>query len=89
MKAFLVEESDVISEEAKQFFMDMALATVAQRVEYYEMAGYECVSTFTERLGQAEAAGLLQDTLDEEGKGSQNLTTLQLPPKAAVPGRFE
>jgi ferritin-like metal-binding protein YciE len=56
--------------------LDAALIAAAQKVEHYEMAGYGCVRTFARRLGYDRAAGLLQETLDEEGEADKTLTEL-------------
>ena len=48
----------------------------AQRVEHYEMAGYGCVRTYAQLLGETKAATLLQRTLDEEGAADKKLTQI-------------
>ena len=40
------------------------------------MAGYGCVRTYAEMLGDREAANLLQQTLDEEKQTDEKLTQL-------------
>ena len=55
---------------------DAALIAAAQRVEHYEIAGYGTVRTYAQSLGHAEAAKLLQQTLDEEGQTDKLLTKL-------------
>jgi ferritin-like metal-binding protein YciE len=48
----------------------------AQRVEHYEIAGYGTARTYAEMLGHAEAAQLLQQTLDEEKETDELLSGL-------------
>ncbi|RYF40586.1 MAG: DUF892 family protein, partial [Cytophagaceae bacterium] len=52
------------------------LIAAAQRVEHYEIAGYGCVRTYAQELGNQEHLRLLQATLDEEGATDKNLTQL-------------
>lgn len=76
MKGLLKEGKEVRAEDADPTVMDAALIAAAQRVEHYEMAGYGCVRTFARLLGYQQAAGLLQETLDEEGAADKKLTQL-------------
>lgn len=55
---------------------DAALITTGQRIEHWEIAGYGCVRTFAILLGEAQAARLLQTTLDEEALADLTLTGL-------------
>ncbi|MCE9605865.1 MAG: ferritin-like domain-containing protein [Planctomycetia bacterium] len=73
----LVEESkELLEEDAEPEVLDAGLIAAAQRVEHYEMAGYGCVRTYAQLLGETAAAKLLQATLDEEGKTDKALTQL-------------
>lgn len=76
MEGLLEEGKDLMAEDAEPAVLDAALIAAAQRVEHYEMAGYGCVRTFARLLGYAEAADLLQETLDEEGTADKKLTDL-------------
>ena len=76
MKGLLAEGDEWIHENAEPGVKDVGLIAAAQRVEHYEMAGYGCVRTYAELLGHAQAAKLLQATLDEEGAADQKLTDL-------------
>lgn len=76
MEGLVEEGSEVIEEDAEPEVKDAALIAAAQRVEHYEIAGYGCVRTYAELLGETKAAKLLQTTLDEEGKTDQTLTKL-------------
>jgi ferritin-like metal-binding protein YciE len=75
--AGLVREGDEwINERATPGVKDAGLIAAAQRVEHYEMAGYGCVRTYAELLGDRAAVKLLQETLDEEAAADKKLTQL-------------
>jgi ferritin-like metal-binding protein YciE len=78
MEGLVKEGADVIEEDATPEVRDAALIAAAQRVEHYEMAGYGCVRTYAQLLGEKKAEKLLQTTLDEEGKTDHTLTKLAL-----------
>jgi len=75
----LVEEGKEIIEngsDADPSVLDAALISAAQKVEHYEIAGYGCVRTWAQLLGEEEAVELLQQTLDEESQTDKRLTEL-------------
>jgi ferritin-like metal-binding protein YciE len=76
MEGLVEEGKEVMQEDAEPEVMDAALIAAAQRVEHYEMAGYGCVRTYADLLGEKAAAKLLQQTLDEEGATDKKLTKL-------------
>jgi ferritin-like metal-binding protein YciE len=76
MEGLVAEGKDMIKEDAEAAVKDAGLIAAAQRVEHYEMAGYGCVRTFAALLGYADAAELLQTTLDEEGAADERLTDI-------------
>ncbi|HVK11161.1 MAG TPA: ferritin-like domain-containing protein [Gemmataceae bacterium] len=76
MEGLIAEGKEILEEDAEPAVLDAALIAAAQKVEHYEMAGYGCVRTFARRLGYDRAAGLLQETLDEEGEADKTLTEL-------------
>ena len=76
MEGLIDEGAEVIDEDMEPEVKDAALISAAQRVEHYEIAGYGCVRTYAELLGETKAAKRLQKTLDEEGKTDQALTKL-------------
>jgi ferritin-like metal-binding protein YciE len=87
MKGLIEEGSEIISGEGDPDVKDAALIAAAQRVEHYEIAAYGTARTFAQRLGQPEAARLLQETLDEEAGTDKKLTALaekSINPKAAA-----
>lgn len=76
MKGLLKEGDEVIKMQGDADVKDAALIAAAQRVEHYEMATYGTVRTFAKHLGENDARGLLQTTLDEEGETDRQLTKL-------------
>jgi ferritin-like metal-binding protein YciE len=66
----------MMEEDAETEVMDAGLIAAAQRIEHYEIAGYGTVRTYAELLGDKDAARLLQQTLDEEGKTDKMLTQI-------------
>ena len=76
MEGLIEEGSEMIEEDAEDEVRDAGLIAAAQRVEHYEIAGYGCVRTYAELLGDTKDAELLQQTLDEEGATDKKLTEL-------------
>jgi len=76
MKGLVEEGSEVVKADGDPNVKDAALIAAAQRVEHYEIAGYGTVRTFAQRMGQTEAARLLQETLNEEAETDKKLTAL-------------
>ena len=76
MEGLIEEGRELMEEDAEPTVTDAGLIAAGQRVEHYELAGYGCVRTFARLLGYKEAAGLLQQTLDEEGAADNRLMAL-------------
>src|SRR5216110_935775 len=76
MEGVIKEGEEMIEEDAEDEVRDAGLIAAAQRVEHYEIAGYGCVRTYAELLGDSKGAELLQQTLDEEGATDKKLTEL-------------
>jgi ferritin-like metal-binding protein YciE len=76
MKGLVEEGKEVIEEDGDASVLDAALIGAAQRVEHYEIAGYGVVRTFASLLGEEDAVGLLQRTLNEEAEADKKLTKL-------------
>jgi ferritin-like metal-binding protein YciE len=72
----LVEEGKEMIEEEEGEVLDAGLISAAQRVEHYEIAGYGCVRTYANLLGETDAAELLNETLEEEKETDKKLTKL-------------
>jgi ferritin-like metal-binding protein YciE len=76
MEGLIEEGSEMIEEDRETEELDAGLIAAAQRVEHYEIAGYGCVRTYANLLGESEAASLLEQTLAEEKETDQKLTEL-------------
>lgn len=76
MEGLVQEGAEWMQEDADDDVMDAGLIACAQRVEHYEIAGYGCVHTYAQLLGEEKAAALLQKTLNEEGAADKKLTQL-------------
>jgi ferritin-like metal-binding protein YciE len=76
MEGLITEGSELIEEDPGDEELDAGLIAAAQRVEHYEMAGYGCVRTYAQLLGEEEAAKLLEETLNEEKDTDKTLTKL-------------
>jgi len=76
MEGLVAEGTEWMAQDADPDVMDAGLIAAAQRVEHYEMAGYGCVRTYAQLLGEKKAAALLQKTLNEEGAADKKLTKL-------------
>jgi ferritin-like metal-binding protein YciE len=73
----LLEEGAEIAGEFKRSpAINAALISAAQKVEHYEMASYGCLHEWAGLLGNKEAAGLLQEILEEEKAANEGLTEL-------------
>jgi ferritin-like metal-binding protein YciE len=76
MEGLIKEGSEMIEEDPGAEELDAGLIAAAQRVEHYEIAGYGCVRTYANLLGEKKAASSLEDTLDEEKDTDSTLTEL-------------
>jgi ferritin-like metal-binding protein YciE len=73
----LVEEGEEVMEDFEDSpALDAGLLSGAQAVEHYEMARYGTLVAWAQQLGMADAARLLQQTLDEEKKTDAALNEL-------------
>ena len=76
MKGLIEEGSEILDEKGEESVLDAGIIAAAQKVEHYEIATYGTLRTWADLLNQDEAAGLLQDTLDEEGEADKKLNEL-------------
>jgi ferritin-like metal-binding protein YciE len=73
----IIEEGAEIMKEFKGApALDAGLVSAAQAVEHYEIARYGTLKRWAEQMGLDQAAGLLEDTLDEEKNTDAALTEL-------------
>lgn len=76
MEGIIKEGSELIAKKPDADVLDAGLASAAQHVEHYEMAGYGTVRTWARELGLDKHADLLQQTLDEEQAADLLLTKI-------------
>ena len=74
MKGLIEEGEEAMRDVSDSVLMDAALIGAAQRVEHYEIAAYGTVRTLAEQLDNTDAAGLLEETLNEEKEADAKLT---------------
>ena len=73
----IIEEGEeVLSEYKGTPALDAGLIAAAQAVEHYEITRYGTLKRWAEVLGMADAAKLLDATLQEEAKTDEALTAL-------------
>jgi ferritin-like metal-binding protein YciE len=76
MEGLIEEGEEVMKEAESDAVRDAGMIAAAQRVEHYEIAAYGTARTYARKLGNEDAAELLQQTLDEEGETDKRLTML-------------
>jgi ferritin-like metal-binding protein YciE len=76
MRGIVEEGRHIVQQEKGQPVKDTAIAGSARKVEHYEMAGYQNACALARQLGMNDAAGLLQQTLDEEVEADRQLAKL-------------
>jgi ferritin-like metal-binding protein YciE len=75
--AGIIEEGkSVMEEDFDEATMDAVLISAGQRAEHYEMAAYGTLLAWARDMGHTEAAGLLEQTLNEEKAADAKLTSL-------------
>jgi len=74
----LVKEGDSIVEETAEGSMtrDVGIIMAAQKVEHYEIATYGSLVQLAKVMGYDDAAGILQQTLEEEKQTDAGLTDI-------------
>ncbi len=70
------EGAEIMEEYKGSSALDAGLLAAAQAVEHYEISRYGTLKAWAEELGLDDAAGLLQETLDEEKATDEALTEI-------------
>ena len=72
----LIKEAESVVEETENgtATRDAGIIMACQKVEHYEIATYGTLVSFAHTLGYDEAAGILEQTLEEEKQTDQALT---------------
>jgi len=89
MEGLVKEGSEVMEEDMEEGIKDAAIIAAAQRVEHYEIAGYGCVKAYATRLGDENAASLLEQTLQEEKQADELLNGIAEQLNLEVPQESE
>jgi len=92
MKGLIEEGSEILDAKGEDSVLDAGIIAAAQKVEHYEMATYGTLRTWADLLNEEKAAGLLQETLDEEGEADAKLNELAdeiVNPEALLEGEVE
>jgi ferritin-like metal-binding protein YciE len=74
----LDEGKEIMTEYKGTEALDAGLLAAAQAVEHYEIARYGTLKAWATKLGMAEVVQLLDETLQQEHKTDEALTTLAL-----------
>ncbi len=76
IEGIVAEGEEIMEEFAGTPALDAGLISAAQAVEHYEITRYGTLRSWAMELGQAEAAALLEETLQEESKTDSDLSRL-------------
>jgi ferritin-like metal-binding protein YciE len=76
MAGIIEEGRSVMGEEFEGTTLDACLIAAAQRAEHYEMAAYGTLVSWAKAMGHQEAAGLLEEILEEEKATDEKLTQI-------------
>ena len=76
MEGLSAEGDHVIEEVDDEAVRDAGIIGAAQAVEHYEIARYGTLLAWANELGLDDAAGLLEDTLEEEKAADEALSGL-------------
>src|SRR3954469_9436655 len=76
MAGIIEEGKAVLEEDFEGTTLDACLIASAQRAEHYEMAAYGTLVAWAKAMGHDEAAGLLEEILDDEKATDEKLTNL-------------
>ena len=74
----ILKEGDSIVEETEDGSMtrDVGIIMASQKVEHYEIATYGGLVTLAQTMGLDDAAGILNETLEEEKQTDANLSAI-------------
>ncbi|HKG68723.1 MAG TPA: ferritin-like domain-containing protein [Segetibacter sp.] len=76
MEGLIDEGQKIMAANLSSEVMDAAIIGGCQKIEHYEIAAYGTARTYAQELGLSQVAQLLQQTLDEEYRADEILTTL-------------
>lgn len=76
IKGILEEGAEAMKDAKDPDVLDAAMIADAQAVEHYEIARYGTMVAWAKQIGMSDAAGLLQQNLDQEYGADRLLTEL-------------
>jgi ferritin-like metal-binding protein YciE len=76
MAGIIEEGKSVLEEDFEGTTLDACLIASAQRAEHYEMAAYGTLVSWAKAMGHNEAAGLLDEILEQEKAADEKLTQI-------------
>ena len=76
MAGIIEEGKAVLEEDFEGTTLDACLIASAQRAEHYEMAAYGTLVAWAKAMGHEQAAGLLEEILEEEKAADIKLTQI-------------
>lgn len=76
MAGIIEEGRAVLGEDFEGTTLDACLIAAAQRAEHYEMAAYGTLVAWAKAMGHDQAAGLLEEILEEEKAADEKLTQI-------------
>lgn len=76
MEGLIAEGKEMLEEDPDDGVRDAGIIAAAQRVEHYEIAGYGTALTYAQMLNENAVVDRLQQTLNEEKKADEKLTTI-------------
>jgi ferritin-like metal-binding protein YciE len=76
MQGILDEGKEIMDEYKGSEALDAGMLAAAQAVEHYEISRYGTLKTWAQQLGMKDAVRLLDQTLQEEKKTDEALTSL-------------
>lgn len=76
MKGLIEECDEMVSSIKNAAVLDVALITMSQKIEHYEIASYGCLTELASNMGQEEIAKLMRESMEEEKRCDEKLTSL-------------
>ena len=76
IKGILDEGREIMDEYKGCEALDAGMLAAAQAVEHYEISRYGTLKQWAQQLGMKEAVRLLDETLQQERKTDESLTSL-------------
>jgi ferritin-like metal-binding protein YciE len=76
MQGLIKEGDEIMKEAGDPNVLDAGLIAAAQKIEHYEISSYGTARAYAQALGHQNFAGLLNETLQEEGQTDKKLTAM-------------